>query len=160
MEKIKKRLEGDNNAVGAGLYDAIEHSVEAYAHTHNKDDIAVCCEKLYFEWMQNNSLKDDSIKKALSTLSAQPIGDVQVETWKSFLDREIVKNEELRNWIDHKSIENISSKLDCIRHEIKEMPASLKRCEILESRYNIFDDEQYKIYIKNMHDAYRESVMG
>lgn len=63
--KIKKRLEGDNNAVGAGLYDAIEHSVEAYAntHTHNKDDIAVCCEKLYFEWMQNNSLKDDSIKK-------------------------------------------------------------------------------------------------
>ena len=160
MEKIKKRLEGDNNAVGAGLYDAIEHSVEAYAHTHNKDDIAVCCEKLYFEWMQNNSLKDDSIKKALSTLSAQPIGDVQVETWKSFLDREIVKNEELRNWIDHKSIENISSKLDCIRHEIKEMPASLKRCEILESRYNIFDDEQYKIYIKNMHDAYRESVLG
>lgn len=64
-EKLKKRLEGDNNAVGAGLYDAIEHSVETYAntHTHNKDDIAVCCEKLYFEWMQNNSLKDDSIKK-------------------------------------------------------------------------------------------------
>ena len=41
-KKLKKRLEGDNNAVGAGLYDAIEHSVETYAntHTHNKDDIA------------------------------------------------------------------------------------------------------------------------
>lgn len=159
-KKLKSRLEGENNAVGAGLYDAIEHSVEAYAHTHNKDDIAICCEKLYFEWMQNNSLKDDSIKKALSTLSAQPIGEVQVETWKSFLDREIVKNEELRNWIEHKSIENISSKLDCIRQEIKEMPASLKRCEILENMYNIFEDDEYKIYIKNMHDAYRESVMG
>ncbi len=159
-KKLKKRLEGGNNAVGAGLYDAIEHSVEAYAHTHNKDDIAVCCEKLYFEWMQNNSLKDDSIKKALSTLSAQPIGEVQVETWKSFLDREILKNDEFRNWIEHKSIENISSKLDCIRQEIKEMPASLKRCEILENMYNIFEDEEYKIYIKNMHDAYRESVMG
>lgn len=161
-EKLKKRLEGDNNAVGAGLYDAIEHSVETYAntHTHNKDDIAVCCEKLYFEWMQNNSLKDDSIKKALSTISAQPIGEVQVETWKSFLEREILKNDELRNWIEHKSIENISSKLDCIRQEIKEMPASLKRCEILENMYNIFEDEEYKIYIKNMHDAYRESVMG
>lgn len=161
-KKLKKRLEGDNNAVGAGLYDAIEHSVEAYAntHTHNKDDIAVCCEKLYFEWMQNNSLKDDSIKKALSTLSVQPIGEVQVETWKSFLEREILKNDELRNWIEHKSIENISSKLDCIRQEIKEMPASLKRCEILENMYNIFEDEEYKIYIKNMHDAYRESVMG
>ncbi len=131
-KKLKKRLEGDNNAVGAGLYDAIEHSVEAYAHTHNKDDIAVCCEKLYFEWMQNNSLKDDSIKKALSTLSAQPIGDVQVETWKSFLDREIVKNEELRNWIDHKSIENINPKLDYIIQELKEMPVLLKKCEIPE----------------------------
>lgn len=161
-KKLKKRLEGDNNAVGAGLYDAIEHSVETYAntHTHNKDDIAVCCEKLYFEWMQNNSLKDDSIKKALSTISAQPIGEVQVETWKSFLEREILKNDELRNWIEHKSIENISSKLDCIRQEIKEMPGSLKRCEILENMYNIFEDEEYKIYIKNMHDAYRESVMG
>lgn len=161
-KKLKKRLEGDNNAVGAGLYDAIEHSVEVYAntHTHNKDDIAVCCEKLYFEWMKNNSLKDDSIKKALSTLSAQPIGEVQVETWKSFLDREILKNDELRNWIEHKSIENISSKLDCIRQEIKEMPASLKRREILENMYNIFEDDEYKIYIKNMHDAYRESVMG
>lgn len=159
-EKLKNRLEGENNAVGAGLYDAIEHSVEAYAHTHNKDDIAICCEKLYFEWMQNNSLKDDSIKKALSKLSAQPIGEVQVETWKSFLDREIVKNEELRNWVDHKSIENINPKLDYIIQKLDRMPETLKKCEIVEDRYDIFNDSSYKIYIKNMYDAYRESVMG
>ena len=159
-EKLKNRLEGENNAVGAGLYDAIEHSVEAYAHTHNKDDIAICCEKLYFEWMQNNSLKDDSIKKALSNLSAQPIGEVQVETWKSFLDREIIKNDELRNWIDHKSIENINPKLDYIIQKLDRMPETLKKCEIVENRYDIFNDSSYKIYIKNMHDAYRESVMG
>lgn len=159
-EKLKNRLEGENNAVGAGLYDAIEHSVEAYAHTHNKDDIAICCEKLYFEWMQNNSLKDDSIKKALSKLSAQPIGEVQVETWKSFLDRENVKNEELRNWVDHKSIENINPKLDYIIQKLDRMPETLKKCEIVEDRYDIFNDSSYKIYIKNMYDAYRESVMG
>lgn len=159
-EKLKNRLEGENNAVGAGLYDAIEHSVEAYAHTHNKDDIAICCEKLYFEWMQNNSLKDDSIKKALSKLSAEPIGEVQVETWKSFLDREIIKNDELRNWIDHKSIENINPKLDYIIQKLDRMPETLKKCEIVENRYDIFNDSSYKIYIKNMYDAYRESVMG
>lgn len=159
-EKLKNRLEGENNAVGAGLYDAIEHSVEAYAHTHNKDDIAICCEKLYFEWMQNNSLKDDSIKKALSKLSAEPIGEVQVETWKSFLDREIIKNDELRNWIDHKSIENINPKLDYIIQKLDRMPETLKKCEIVENRYDIFNDSSYKIYVKNMYDAYRESVMG
>lgn len=159
-KKLKNRLEGENNAVGAGLYDAIEHSVEAYAHTRNKDDIAICCEKLYFEWMQNNSLKDDSIKKALSKLSAQPIGEVQVETWKSFLDREIVKNEELRNWVDHKSIENINPKLDYIIQKLDRMPETLKKCEIVEDRYDIFNDSSYKIFIKNMYDAYRESVMG
>ena len=160
MGKIKNRLEGENNAVGAGLYDAIEHSVEAYAYTHNKDDIAICCEKLYFEWMQNNSLKDDSIKKALSKLSAEPIGEVQVETWKSFLDMEIIKNDELRNWIDHKSIANINPKLDYIIQKLDRMPETLKKCEIVENRYDIFNDSSYKIYIKNMYDAYRESVMG
>jgi len=159
-EKLKNRLEGENNAVGAGLYDAIEHSVEAYAYTHNKDDIAICCEKLYFEWMQNNSLKDDSIKKALSKLSAEPIGEVQVETWKSFLDMEIIKNDELRNWIDHKSIANINPKLDYIIQKLDRMPETLKKCEIVENRYDIFNDSSYKIYIKNMYDAYRESVMG
>jgi hypothetical protein len=29
-KKLKNRLEGENNAVGAGLYDAIEHSMWAY----------------------------------------------------------------------------------------------------------------------------------
>lgn len=157
-KKLKSRLEGENNAVGAGLYDAIEHSVEAYAHTHNKDAIAICCEKLYFEWMQNNSLKDDSIKKALSKLSAEPIGEVQVETWKSFLDREIVKNDGLRNWIDHKNIENINPKLDYIIQKLDRVPESLEECEISE-KY-IFDNEQYNMYVKSMHAAYSESVMG
>ena len=29
-KKLKKRLEGDNNAVGADLYDAIEHGMETH----------------------------------------------------------------------------------------------------------------------------------
>jgi len=29
-KKLKSRLEGENNAVGAGLYDAIEHCMETH----------------------------------------------------------------------------------------------------------------------------------
>lgn len=158
-KRLKNKLEEKNNSIGYGLYNAIENSVKIYAHNSDDDeDIALCCEKLYFEWVENKCLKDESIKKALHMLNANINGGVEVENWKSILDKEIMKNKELREWIDHTYLVESNNKLDCINNKLDEQNRLLKKCITPEK--NTYENMQYNKYIDNMSAAFRESVMG